>query len=142
MPFTAAERASSSVVSSTQSKAATLRWRKSRSVYAAGEPRRPKSLTLAVVRSEATFISLFFLERALALLQERFIDVAPHPPLFDRLHERVVCGTKVPRRVPILGVVTTPHVAAGKTLPEMNPIVSPEEALRANLLRDIGQGHH
>src|SRR5918993_4078673 len=67
----------------------------------------------------------------LRLLEELVVSVAPRPVFasFERLHERMLRGVKMPRRVLVRGRVTATDVPAHEAEAQMDPAVAVLQAL-------------
>src|SRR5208282_4277245 len=67
-------------------------------------------------------------------IQLDFIDIAPAPAFagFDGLHDRVLRGVEVLRRMLVLRGVAAAHIAAGQAESQMNPSVAQFEAFGAS----------
>src|SRR5208282_4036249 len=63
------------------------------------------------------------------------VDVAPSPVLsrLERLHDRVVDGTEVLRRVFVFRTVAASDVPTGETQPEMHPFITSFQAFLASV---------
>jgi hypothetical protein len=73
------------------------------------------------------------------LSQKDFVYVTPSPVLarLERLDDRVLGLMKVFGGVLVLGRITTTHMAADQTLPQVNPTIAHLEALFAAVAAGI-----
>jgi hypothetical protein len=68
-------------------------------------------------------------------LEQELVDVAPAPcfPWLDGAHDWVGCCLEVLARVLVLGVVAASNIPALRAEPQVNPRITHEDALLANV---------